>query len=91
MVTPCIATICIHIFVVINTVIVNVHIKAVCDTVIIVVVNIGVWVAIIDFFPIIYAIAIIVIVFVVVNSVIVVVKWVIISSVGDSIVIIISV
>ncbi len=58
---------------IVYAVIINIHIETVCESVIVMVVNIGVWVAIIDFFPIIYTIAIGIIIFVVVNAVIVVV------------------
>ena len=73
MVTARITTILVKVLVIINAVIVYIHIKSVGNTVIVVVVNVCVRVAIIDFFPIVYPIAICVIVFMVFNAVIIVV------------------
>ena len=73
MVTTCIRTVFVLVIPIVYSIIVYVHIEAVCDTVIVVVVNVCVRVAIIDFFPVVYTVTICIIIFMVVNAVIVVV------------------
>ena len=75
MVTACRRTIVIKVFVIINTIVVNIQIHNIGNTVIIVVINVCQIVTITDFFIIVDSVAIIVIVFNISDTVIVMVKW----------------
>ena len=89
MVPARIRAVLIQVIPIINAVIVYVPIKAVFNSVIVVVVNVCIGITVIDFFSVIQTISVIVIVFMVVYAVIVVVRWVVIGCIRNAIVIIV--
>ena len=80
-----------NILFVINAIIVNIQIKHIRNAVIIMVINVGVWVSIIDFFLIIDSITIIIVIFCIIYTVIVMVSRRFINNIRDAIIIIIGI
>ena len=80
-----------NILFVVNAIIVNIQIKHIRNAVIVMVINVGVWVSIIDFFLIIDSITIIIVIFCIIYTVIVMVSRRFINNIRDAIIIIIGI
>jgi len=74
---------------IVNSIIVNVQIDYIGNSVVVVIIDIGIWIAVGNFLLVINSITIIVVIFVIIHTIIIVVHWVLIYIVRNSIIIVV--